>query len=777
MSQVATSEVRTEAGRVVRPRLWGRQAGRAVRPGVAVLLLALLLRLLHVRFTAKVVLADDAVFFEQHARRFLAAWGAVGQPEFGPALREAIDHASLQGIVYPLLQSVVYGIAGGVQHTPLLVLQAVLGAITAWLTYLTAARAFGQGAAVVAGGISAIYPPFVLTSGLLLAEAPLLALQALALYLLVRGLEPGQHWSRFLGGLCTGLLMLRPAFQYAGVLLFLALLAAALRAEFRVPSFGFRVGGRRGAAVVRWVAPYLLGVLLVAIPWLTLNGMVFGSFTWSRTGDAWQQIYWGIYPPNRGWWPPDSPVPPKYGVQSLPGARAAGMQIQTRDLDYLEAAVAQIRATPLKAMATEVNKLYQAWLHPFNNYAEQPVLVAALAVPLHRLLAILALAGLCLGWRRPAPSLVFGTALLAFGLPYLASHIDVRYTIPPAQIGAMFAGLAAIQLGQGILSQARAGSRRLVGLLAVLISPLLMWQLGVARLLVLAPGVAPLYLHQLHTALMVGAFLGAGWAGGRLVATTPGARPGDPRPLASGLLAGAILAAAYGTQAVYDGDWHEWHATLPAGGAVRQTFVLPEGWTAPAGSRAEVRLYLQGSPSQSYVPVVQADGQTVARLGPAFTDAGPLRFDETLMVSASRQGKTRADVPQWYAVPLEPAALVDGRVTVELLVEPMAGAEGAAGWIRVWGDYPMAPEARVYEGPAVHSPILGADNAFHKLVTTGHPMLWRQAVLASPRVEPAVRQGTAWREGDLSEAAGRQVGEYRIRLLVLGPNGELVATF
>ncbi len=77
----------------------------------------------------------------------------------------------------------------------------------------------------------------------------------------------------------------------------------------------------------------------------------------------------------------------------------------------------------------------------------------------------------------------------------------------------------------------------------------------------------------------------------------------------------------------------------------------------------------------------------------------------------------------------------------------------------------------------MHSRILGADNAFHKLVATGHPMLWRRAPLASRLVEAARGEGGAWRGGDLSDQPGRQSGEYRIRLLVLDGNGGLVALF
>ncbi len=661
----------------------GRAQASWVQP-LALALVALVLRLLHVTFTAKALVADDAVFFEQHARRFLAAWGAIGTPAFGAALREAIDHASLQGIVYPLFQSIVYGLSGGVEHRPLLLVQALLGALTAWLTGLTAERAFGRPAGWVAGLLAALYPPFVLASGLLLAEALLLALQAVAMYFLVRGLHPRALGSRFLAGAVIGTLMLRPAFQYAGAILLLALLVTgARRAGMSLYSPGGRAingGVARLAGATRLAAPFLAGLLLIALPWLAVNRLVFGSLSWSRTGNAWEQVYWGIYPPNRGWWPPDSPVPPKYGVESLPGARGAGAIIQTRDLDYLEAALDQIRATPLQAMATEVNKLYQAYLHPFNNYAEQPPLVGHVVVPLHRLLALLSLAGLVLSWRRPGPCLVLGSALLAFSLPFLASHIDLRYTLPPAQIGALFAGLAAAEGWTAI--RRNAARRAFWGTACAMVGlPFFAWLADVPRITGALPALEPWRAHALHTLLMMGAFAGAGWGLGGLLGreATPRGRSGFA---ASGLAAGALLAGIHGVQAYYSGDWHEWSAGVKAGAGVRQTFVLPSGWSPPPGSRAEVRLYLQGSAEQSYVPLVRVNGDDLARLGPAFTDAGPLRFDAMLMDSARRQGKARADVPQWYVVPLETAALGGRRVTVELVLEPLAGAPSERAWMR-----------------------------------------------------------------------------------------------
>src|SRR6266542_2073370 len=194
---------------------------------VAVGVLALLLRILHLRFGAKLLLADDAEFFEQHARQFLDAWNAAGTRDWWPLLRTAIDESSLQGVLYPFFQSLVYWTVGGVHHGALAAIQAALGALTVVFTYLAGRRAFGPLAGALAGLFAAVYPPLIASTGQLLAESVLTFVQSAALYTVVRGLEPGAWRARLLGGICVGLLMLRPAFQYSGALLLVALVASA----------------------------------------------------------------------------------------------------------------------------------------------------------------------------------------------------------------------------------------------------------------------------------------------------------------------------------------------------------------------------------------------------------------------------------------------------------------------------------------------------------------------------------------------------------------------
>ena len=142
------------------------------------------------------------------------------------------------------------------------------------------------------------------------------------------------------------------------------------------------------------------------------------------------------------------------------------------------------------------------------------------------------------------------------------------------------------------------------------------------------------------------------------------------------------------------------------------------------------------------------------------------------MVAASRQGKSRAEVPQWYGVPLDLAHLAGGSVNLAVGIEGPAGA-----WVRVWGDYPAEPGARVLEAPAIHSRIQGQDDSFQKFVATGHGRIWRRHALASTGTAARIeRDGTSVTD-DLSDALGRQTGAFRLRVLIFSGSGELLALF
>lgn len=151
------------------------------------------------------------------------------------------------------------------------------------------------------------------------------------------------------------------------------------------------------------------------------------------------------------------------------------------------------------------------------------------------------------------------------------------------------------------------------------------------------------------------------------------------------------------------------------------------------------------------------------------------------MVAARNKGMTRAEVPQWVAVPVDFDLLRSGAVEVQLSIDPGETHEQSA--VRLWGDYAPRPGVRAYEGPALYARIQGQNEAFHKFIATNEYAIWRWQPLHSLGSQPSwtsdisrVNGGT-WQGDDLSNKPGRQTGSYRAYILVYGPNHDLVAAF
>ncbi|NDE76471.1 MAG: hypothetical protein EB039_10480, partial [Proteobacteria bacterium] len=194
--------------------------------------IGLVLRLLHVAYTARMVVMGDSLGFEIHARNFVATWQSIGSGQFWSRLLDTIDQGSLQGVTYPAVQSLVYLVAGTGAHVPLAIVQCVFGAITIGLASATAWRMAGPFAGWITGFVTAWYAPLILTSGLVIAESSLICIQTVSIWCIVEALErparsnPRRHISIWgaTGGFFLGLLMLRPALQFTALILFVTAL-------------------------------------------------------------------------------------------------------------------------------------------------------------------------------------------------------------------------------------------------------------------------------------------------------------------------------------------------------------------------------------------------------------------------------------------------------------------------------------------------------------------------------------------------------------------------
>jgi hypothetical protein len=217
---------------------------------------------------------------------------------------------------------------------------------------------------------------------------------------------------------------------------------------------------------------------------------------------------------------------------------------------------------------------------------------------------------------------------------------------------------------------------------------------------------------------------------------------------------------------------------------------LPTGFRAPPGSIVELRLWLQGGRAPRYEPVIRVNGDVVANFCPAFDDAGSLRFPESTLAYARLQEKVRADLPQWYAVPLNPTILDAGRLDIDLEASPITDAmigNPADAWIRVWGDFPAtAPRTawdvvdptatETFEGPALFSRRAGADHSVFKYYATGDTLIWRRTPLRGKTSRPTVTRADGTRP-DTFDATRLRDGTLRMRVVVLDPTFALVAAF
>ena len=482
-----------------------------------------------------------------------------------------------------------------------------------------------------------------------------------------------------------------------------------------------------------------------------------------------------------------------------------------RDLDYLDAAIDQFIRTPVQVAATMTNKLAGAWNYPWNPFAENAPIASSLMPALHHVLIAGSILGMGSVWRRPVTGMVLAGALLATWLPFLAVNIDVRYEVTPAPVGAVLAGIVMSDLFAGVITVTgrrpvlRRHLRMILASISVLGATTAIGIIGTTGFLAVVPT---------GTVLPVTAHLLTGWAmaiSTGLLSTLAvvimsrgrsqssiGAQSSQPKMLRSstwigwavGTVIGTGIATLMAIQVWFAPEWHEWSIDVRPGDRAIQTINLPADRQIPPDAIIEMRLWLQGGRSPRYEPVIRINGREVANFRPAFDDAGSLRFPESTLAYARLQGKVRADLPQWYAIRLDPALIDAPRLEVELEASPtgdVSNGDVADAWIRVWGDFPpSAPRiaadridpipAGVFEGPALYSRRAGADHSVFRYYATGSTLIWRRTPLSSAGTTAFIRRAGD-RSTSLSDAAKVQYGALRIRFLVLDRNYGLITAF
>lgn len=200
---------------------------------------------------------------------------------------------------YPLLMTAVYKIVGNpwLQITAMRLLQIVMGSLTAILGYFFVKKLFGKDwAGVLTAFLIAIYPPYILSSTLILTEASGLFTMLLYFCMAAIAFDSGKKLHHAFAGLAFGIhIMIRPTLLPLFILPFVYLLL----------NLRFRKEGDKGAhtdkatydfkRILQAFLLQLAGFLAIMLPWWIRNVITLGALILTAKGEG-NALLAGTYP-------------------------------------------------------------------------------------------------------------------------------------------------------------------------------------------------------------------------------------------------------------------------------------------------------------------------------------------------------------------------------------------------------------------------------------------------------------------------------------------------
>jgi 4-amino-4-deoxy-L-arabinose transferase-like glycosyltransferase len=423
---------------------WARLRAAAPRQEVvigAVVLLALLARVVVMLVSPHYKLTFDAVDYDRHARSIATGHGyppSLLDPNGGPT--------AFRPPLYPYLLGAIYWVVG-VNHgvTAGRAAGAVLGTVSVVLIWMIARRLWGERPAIAAAAVAAIWPPLLFLNASLMSEELFIAIElGVALTALIARSRDGDwRWAVICGVLC-GLATLT---RSNGVIL---VIPAAVGIWVAKP--------RWSARALSGPVALVLAMVLTIAPWTIRNASAFHQFVpvSTQTGlglagflnDEAKDL--SGYP---GVWQPPQDIPryatiftrrPQNEAQLDRALRARAMRYALNHPGYLVegAALNILRTLSLAPNPSAAIKLDDVMLGLSSGAGDVLKWSFLLALPL-------TLAGAVLARRRPrgsrGPAFIWAMPLIL--LPALAWVVALpRYRAPTYPFMALLLGLGAAEL-------------------------------------------------------------------------------------------------------------------------------------------------------------------------------------------------------------------------------------------------------------------------------------------------------------------------------------------
>jgi hypothetical protein len=405
-----------------------------------VVLVALLLRLGAVAATQGFVPGTDAADYDRQA---VSVAAGHGYPPTAIAGGGGASAFRPPGYTYALAG--VYAVVGtdseSTRWTAGRAMGAVAGAATVGLIGLLALALWGAAPAVVAAGLAAVYPPFLLMESSLTSEVLFLALVLASLLAIVHH----RHSRRLRWAIAAGALAgLAALTRSNGVLLLIPIVLAAWTA-----------GQTRSRCAVAAVAALAAAIVLVA-PWATRNALELNAFVPISTQAGYGLA--GAYndaaredPVHPTAWRPPATDPSYRAIIEDPGLGEAQVDRRLRAeasdfiLDHPGYVAKTAFDNSLRLLVLQDPELERTGA---SDLGMNPTLAEASSYSFYAV-ALLALAGLTAPAARRTPLFVWLTpALLLLSTVFIAAW--TRYRIPADPFIVLLAALGVLQLAAAV---------------------------------------------------------------------------------------------------------------------------------------------------------------------------------------------------------------------------------------------------------------------------------------------------------------------------------------
>jgi 4-amino-4-deoxy-L-arabinose transferase-like glycosyltransferase len=407
------------------------------------LALAGVLRFTYVIAYPQLPLCPDCVVYDEVGMNLTDGFGFVG----GVAaqsfdLSVAHDpHTPEIGIgpVYPAFLGLIYRVAGH-RLDVARVIQAALSTFLLFPLFTIARWTFQTRTALAAAALAAIYPGFIIYSGMILTEALSTVFLVTAVWAVMWSSRGDGPWRWVLAGAVMGVLILLRA-----EVMFLTAVVAAL-VWWRNPI----------TRTTAMLALYVAVIALTIAPWTARNYRVFHRFipVSARDGDTlWISV--------KGWttWRFDDPE-----VQAL----VRGRTFLEQEDAFHEAAIREILRHPAQAVRTRLMRFPDFWLTGHTAYvvgltaslgefrarhAILPFVVKGALLALNMTLIAAGLLGLGQAVRRPdlqmPDVLLLAAPIGLIAAVHLALYTSPRYQVPMMPFLLVFAGWFCVGLLPG----------------------------------------------------------------------------------------------------------------------------------------------------------------------------------------------------------------------------------------------------------------------------------------------------------------------------------------